>query len=345
MAYDANIDYQAKKDALKKQMETETDPTRRAALQTEYDAAEQSRLEKMASDLTAYGKYATGGELNSAAGIAATNQIGTQFQQQADNLNAYYDTAKQNASNQALSRGMARSSYVQDRMAGLDSDRAKGLSDIDATKALALQKAKAAILDNYNTTQANALATEKKEFGDNIMAYYNDYQAEINRVQNDNDTSNDWKIPILQSALNQKILAQQTAAAKASKGSGGGGGGSGGSGTTGADFSGADAYAAKGGYLGDYFAANYKALGFSSASQAEAAYNVYKVEQSAAPTGDATGGNISVDTASVLRLGYGPLSAAQLAQLVKSGVITQSVQNGKIVFSKNNSGVNRFLTR
>ncbi len=344
MAYDANIDYQAKKNALKKQMETETDPTRRAALQAEYDAADQSRMEKLASNLTTYGKYATEGERDSAAGIAATNQIGTQFQQQADNLNAYYDTAKQNASNQALSRGMARSSYVQDRMAGLDSDRAKGLSDIDASKALAIQNAKAAILDNYNTTQANALATEKKEFGDNIMAYYNDYQAEINRVQNDNDTSNDWKIPILQSARNQKILAQQTAAAKASGGRGGGGG-SGGSGTTGADFSGADAFAAKGGYLGDYFAANYKAMGFASAAQAEAAYNVYKVEQGAAPTGDATGGNISVDTASVLRLGYGPLSAAQLAQLVKSGEITQSVQNGKIVFSKNNSVVNRNLTR
>ena len=340
MAYQVDVDYKAKQNALKKQMETETDPTRRAALQNEYNAADQARMEKIAGNLSAYGKYATTNELDSAAGIAANAQVGTDYERQAQNLNKYYDQAKQNAENSALSRGMARSSYAQDRLASLDSDRAQGLSDIDATKALALQKAKAAILDNYNTTQANALSTEKKEFGDNIMAYYNDYQAEINKVQNDNDTSNDWKIPILQSARNQKILAQQTAAAKASKGSGGGGGG-----MTGADFSGADAFAAKGGYLGDYFAANYKAMGFASAAQAEAAYNVYKVGQSAAPTGDATGGNISVDTASVLRLGYEPISAAQLAQLVKSGEITQSVQNGKIVFSKNNSGVNRFLTR
>lgn len=343
MAYDANIDYQAKKDALKKQMETETDPTRRAALQAEYDAADQARMEKMASDLTAYGKYATGGELNRAAGIAANAQVGTQYDQQAQSLNKYYDQAKESANNNALSRGMARSSYVQDRQASLDSDRAQGLSNIDATKALALQKAKAAILSDYHAGQEKALATEKKDFSNNINAYFNDFQQEINNVQGDGDSSNDWKIPILQAARNEKIAAQQKMAAKSTGGGGGGGGG--GNTSSGVSFSGADAYAAKGGYLGDYFAANYKALGFSSASQAEAAYNVYKVEQSAAPTGDATGGNISVDIASVLRLGYGPLSAAQLAQLVKSGEITQSVQNGKIVFSKNNSGVNRFLTR
>ena len=345
MAFDASVDYKAKQNQLKKQMETETDATKKAALQAEYDAAEQARLEKMASDLTAYGKYATGGELNSAAGIAANAQVGTDYERQAQSLNKYYDQAKESANNNALSRGMARSSYVQDRQASLDSDRAQGLSDIDATKALALQKAKAAILDNYYTTQANALATEKKDFSNNINAYYNDFQQEINNVQGDGDSSNDWKIPILQAARNEKIAAQQNMAAKSTGGSGSGRGGGGGGGATGADFSGADAFAAKGGYLGDYFAANYKAMGFSSAAQAEAAYNVYKVEQSAAPTGDATGGNISVDTASVLRLGYGPISAAQLAQLVKSGEITQSVQNGKIVFSKNNSGVNRFLTR
>ena len=345
MAYDASVDYKAKMNALKKQMETETDATKKAALQTEYDAAEQSRLEKMASDLTAYGKYATGGELNSAAGIAANAQVGTQYDQQAQSLNKYYDQAKESANNNALSRGMARSSYVQDRQASLDSDRAQGLSNIDATRALALQKAKAAILDNYNTTQANALATEKQEFGDNIMAYYNDYQAEINKVQNDGDTSNDWKIPILQSARNQKILSQQGTAAKSTGGRGGRSGGGGG-GTTGADFSGADAFAAKGGYLGDYFAANYKAMGFASAAQAEAAYNVYKVEQGATGTDDADlDGGLAVDNASVLRLGYGPISAAQLAQLVKSGAVTQTTQNGKIVFTKNNSPVSSTLAR
>lgn len=221
MAYEAGIDYQAKKNSLKKQLETETDPTRRAALQTEYDAADQARLEKIAGNLSAYGKYATTNELDSAAGIAANAQVGTDYERQAQNLNKYYDQAKQNAENSALSRGMARSSYAQDRLANLDSDRAQGLSDIDATKALALQKAKAAILDNYNTTQANALSTEKKDFSNNINAYYNDFQQEINNVQGDGDSSNDWKIPILQAARNEKIAAQQKMAAKSTGGRGG----------------------------------------------------------------------------------------------------------------------------
>ena len=225
MAYQVDVDYKAKQNALRKQMETETDATKKAALQTEYDAAEQARLEKMASDLTAYGKYATGGELDSAAGIAANAQVGTQYDQQAQSLNKYYDQANESANNNALSRGMARSSYVQDRQASLDSDRAQGLSDIDATKALALQKAKSDILSDYHVGQEKALATEKQEFGDNIMAYFNDYQAEINKVQNDGDTSNDWKIPMLQSAQNQKILSQQGTAAKSTGGGGGGGGG------------------------------------------------------------------------------------------------------------------------
>ena len=221
MAYQVDVDYKAKQNALKKQMETETDPTKKAALQAEYDAADQSRMEKMASDLTAYGKYATGEELNSAAGIAANAQVGTQYDQQAQSMNKYYDQAKQNANNDALSRGMARSSYVQDRLASLDSDRAQGISNIDATKALALQKAKSDILSDYHAGQEKALATEKQEFGDNIMAYSNDYQAEINKVQNDGDTSNDWKTPILQAARNEKIAAQQKMAAKPTGGGGG----------------------------------------------------------------------------------------------------------------------------
>ena len=73
--------------------------------------------------------------------------------------------------------------------------------------------------------------------------------------------------------------------------------------------------------------------------------NIYKFEKEATPTGDTTNENLSVDSASVLRLGYGPISAARLAQLVKSGEITQSVQNGKIVFSKNNSVVKNNLVR
>ena len=257
MAYDAGTDYTALQNWIKNQMETETDPDRRAALQRLSDTAGQSRIAKIASSLQKYGKYATDPELDAAAGIQANNQIGTTYENQAKMIGDYYDTAQQNANNDALSRGMARSSFVSDRMAGLDAKRADALARNDAAKALAIQNAKTAILNNYQTNTANALANEKSEYANTIGAYYNDYQAEINRVLNNNDASDDWKVPYLQAARNQKlnnIAAAQAAAdqqafenqlaldklaisssksyrsGRHSGGSGGGGGNSGGNG-------------------------------------------------------------------------------------------------------------------
>ena len=215
MAYDVNTDYKAKQNEIKKQMDAETDPAKKAALQVEFDAAGQSRNEKLASNLQKYGKYATDSELDSAAGIQANNQIGTTYENQAKTIGDYYDTAQQNANNDALSRGMARSSFVSDRMAGLDSKRADALTSNDAAKALAIQNAKTAILNNYQTNTANALANEKSEYANTIGAYSNDYQQEINNVMNNNDASDDWKVPYLKAARNQKLNNIATAQAAA----------------------------------------------------------------------------------------------------------------------------------
>ena len=167
MAYDASTDYRAIQNALKKQMEETTDEQEQAQLQSQWDAAEQSRTEKLASNLSQYGKWASDSELDSAAGVMAQNQIGTGFETQKSNLNKSYDQAKQNASNEALSRGMARSSFVQDRSANLDSERANSLSNIDASKTLALQNAKTNIIDKYQANEANKLANQKNEFAQN----------------------------------------------------------------------------------------------------------------------------------------------------------------------------------
>ena len=215
MAFDVNTDYKAKQNEIKKQMDAETDPAKKAALQVEFDDAGQSRNEKIASNLQKYGKYATDSELDSAAGIQANNQIGTTYENQAKTIGDYYDTAQQNANNDALSRGMARSSFVSDRMAGLDTKRADALTSNDAAKALAIQNAKTNILNNYQTNTANALANQKSEYANTIGAYSNDYQQEINNVMNNNDASDDWKVPYLKAARNQKlnnIAAAQAAA-------------------------------------------------------------------------------------------------------------------------------------
>ena len=217
MAYQVDKDYSAANTELKKQLAAATDAATKAALQAQINANQASREQKIASDLTKFGKYASDTELNNAAGIISTNQLGTGYDVQRANLNTSFDQAKQNANNDALSRGMARSTFVSDRMANLDTSRAKALSGVDASQALALQNAKTSIIDNYRTNTANALANEKKEFANTIGAYYNDFQQEINNVQGNNDPSDDWKIPYLQAARNEKIAAQEAAALKAAK--------------------------------------------------------------------------------------------------------------------------------
>lgn len=205
MAYDANIDYRARQNQYKDLMKQTTDPAELERLQGLWDADEASRTEKLASNLSKLGKWASDSELDSAAGLIAQNQIGTGFDIQRQNLNKSYDLAKQNASNDALSRGMARSSYIGDRMASLDSNRADALSNIDATQAHALQAAKQDIIDRYRANEERKLALEKAEFAQNIGAYNDNYMLEIERIRDNGDPSDDWKIPYLQAARQQKI--------------------------------------------------------------------------------------------------------------------------------------------
>jgi len=214
LAYDASVDYRAKQNELKKQMEAETDAAKKAALQSQYDAYEQSRLEKIASDLTAYGKYASDSELNSAASIVANNQLGTTYETQKQQLQDYYAQARQNANNDAISRGMARSSYVQDRLSGLDSDLAGGLSNIDASKAAALESARANILDNYRTNAANAADAAKSDARDQVSLALNAGGSPSDELWNS-------------AGYDPSVVAALKAAQAASAGTTGGGGGGG----------------------------------------------------------------------------------------------------------------------
>jgi hypothetical protein len=50
---------------------------------------------------------------------------------------------------------------------------------------------------------------EHQQWLDTIGRFSDNYQAEINRVMNDNDLSNDWQVPYLQAARQQKIQQQQ----------------------------------------------------------------------------------------------------------------------------------------
>lgn len=57
--------------------------------------------------------------------------------------------------------------------------------------------------DRYSKEQADTI----NRFKDTVGQYYDNYQSEINNLTNDNDPSNDWKIPYLQMARQNKIDA------------------------------------------------------------------------------------------------------------------------------------------
>jgi hypothetical protein len=68
-------------------------------------------------------------------------------------------------------------------------------------------------LNRYNTLY-NMQNREIDRYVQNIGQFSNDYMAEILKLQNDNDPSNDWKIAYLQNARNQKIAGMNEAEAK-----------------------------------------------------------------------------------------------------------------------------------
>lgn len=115
------------------------------------------------------------------------------------------------------------------------------INQYNANRTYALQKA-AQDWDVKKGTLTLAKDKEdaaKKEWISTIGQYNNDYQAQIDAVKNDGDTSNDWQLSYLQAARQKKLAEQQAAAAKAAQqdidnqqewarinktGSGGGGG-------------------------------------------------------------------------------------------------------------------------
>ena len=60
--------------------------------------------------------------------------------------------------------------------------------------------------DNQNKVdQANQLVNDKNAYLNTIGQFSNNYQAEIDNIANDNDPSNDWQLPYLRAARQEKI--------------------------------------------------------------------------------------------------------------------------------------------
>jgi hypothetical protein len=101
----------------------------------------------------------------------------------------------------------AETEAIEQRLAELGAQRDY---DIKADET-AYDRSRDTLLDTrYDQERTDAtLETEKSDFIKNTTMYsYPDIQAEINTIMNDNDTANDWKIPILKDIRGQKIEKQ-----------------------------------------------------------------------------------------------------------------------------------------
>lgn len=108
-------------------------------------------------------------------------------------------------SNALLSRGWANSSYATDKALSVENAQADDINALETAKANAISAKASSLSDAYYTKQANDLANAKAEYAQYGTAPYSDnYMKEILNIQNDGDTSNDWKIPILYSARKDK---------------------------------------------------------------------------------------------------------------------------------------------
>jgi hypothetical protein len=134
-----------------------------------------------------------------------------------------------------------RNAALQGQIGALDQQEAQGNADIEArrsqinsayqndvasaranTEAMALQAqieqqridaANALEQSRYDSTQANAadvtaynrLQDTKSSYANTVSRFGDNYQAEIDKVANDNDPSNDWQLAILAAARQGKI--------------------------------------------------------------------------------------------------------------------------------------------
>ena len=120
---------------------------------------------------------------------------------------------QQLASTLEFNKAQAGTDYDINMLQSMDAERIRQaqLAEQQRKENLsALEREQQQLLDLSNSTKKEEMAA----FLDTIGRFSNDYQAQINKVQNDGDTTNDWQIPYLQSARQDKITTQETAAQK-----------------------------------------------------------------------------------------------------------------------------------
>ena len=241
------------------------------------------------------------------------NAVAANNAQQTQNMNEYFAATGLNngAAGQAQ---LSQNNVYQKNIGSLEEAKATALNDVETQRtqiSTNYQNAIAEAIANNNYEQAKALYDEAVRVDESIVstalnqAQLNYQYATLNQNQAQFNTSNQMSAAdnLAQygdfsgykalgysdgQIANMTAAYKAAVAAKTAKSSGGGSASSSG-GTSG--FAAVDAYAASGGDPADYLTANYKALGYSTATQANAAYAVYQQQNGTAanPTAGQTG--------------------------------------------------------
>jgi hypothetical protein len=159
------------------------------------EAANKAEIERVRSDMM--NEYETN-----------RSNVLNNYQSDLAALEAEYLANKQGIEN-------AYSQDIASAQAGINAQGLQAyLDQLNADRAFSLNEA--AITGRYGGEptlagqkfQQEMNSTAKQSWLDTIGRFGDNYQAEINRVQGDNDTTNDWQIPYLQAARQQKIQQQ-----------------------------------------------------------------------------------------------------------------------------------------
>lgn len=149
--------------------------------------------------------------------------VKTQGQRSARNFGEYLATRGLSTSGTSDAAQIAQAATTQQGVSDLYAQEQSQLADIESRRTLAEQEfalgqqslesqlAQQAL--QYQMTQkdeADALALQneaqaKEDYLTTISRFSQDYQAEIDKVRNDGDPTNDWQIPYLQTARQNKI--------------------------------------------------------------------------------------------------------------------------------------------
>ena len=236
----------------------------------------------------------------------AENQVAADNAQQTQKMNEYFAANGLNtgASGQAQ---LAQNTTAQDNIGSLEKAKADALNGVETkrtTLSAQYQNAIAEAIASNNYERAKSLYDEAVRVDESIVSTalnqaqlnyqaandtYNRTAAQADTLAQYGNFSGYSNLGYTPAQTNSMSAAYQAAlAAKAAKSSGsrGGSGGSGGGSSSGGSASSSagawaavDAYANTGGDPEDYITANYKSMGYSNASQAKAAYNVYSQQK------------------------------------------------------------------